>query len=141
MNSLEIREFEQSIVNLFNKFLPNSIPGILLTFSPRIFKPSSTPTLSGITKSALFMIFAKGIKTHRVAFTICVIAEYICLLYCFPYSCVFHLLFMVFMFVLLKSFYKEKSRIVLHPENDDMEDLIYDNVTILGIVKGLFRKF
>ena len=41
----------------------------------------------------------------------------------------------------VKRFYKEKSRIVLHPENDDMEDLIYDNVTILGIVKGLFRKF
>lgn len=60
---------------------------------------------------ALFMIFVKDIKTHRVAFTICVIAEYICLLYCFPYSCVFHLLFMVFMFVLLKSFYKEKSQI------------------------------
>ena len=41
----------------------------------------------------------------------------------------------------VKRFYKEKTRIVLHPENDDMEDLIYDNVTILGIVKGLFRKF
>lgn len=41
----------------------------------------------------------------------------------------------------VKRFYKEKTCIVLHPENDDMEDLIYDNVTILGIVKGLFRKF
>ena len=33
------------------------------------------------------------------------------------------------------------GKIVLHPENDFMEDMIFDNVQILGIVKGLIRKF
>ncbi len=41
----------------------------------------------------------------------------------------------------VKRFYKKKDKIVLHPENDTMDDMIFDNVTILGIVKGLIRKF
>ena len=38
-------------------------------------------------------------------------------------------------------FYKRNSKIILHPENDTMSDMIYDNVVILGIVEGLIRKF
>lgn len=41
----------------------------------------------------------------------------------------------------VKRFYKKNQKIILHPENDDLEDMIYDDVSILGIVKGLFRKF
>lgn len=40
----------------------------------------------------------------------------------------------------VKRFYLEKDKIVLHPENDEMEDLIFDDAKILGIVKGLYRK-
>lgn len=40
----------------------------------------------------------------------------------------------------LKTFYKEKDHIRLQPENDTMEPLIFDNVTILGIAVGLYRK-
>ena len=40
-----------------------------------------------------------------------------------------------------KRFYKYKDKIILHPENDTMQDLTFDNVTILGVVKGLMRKF
>ncbi len=41
----------------------------------------------------------------------------------------------------VKRFYKKENKIILHPENDDMDDFIYDDVSILGIVKGLIRKF
>ncbi len=41
----------------------------------------------------------------------------------------------------VKRFYKKDGKIVLHPENDFMSDMIFDNVQILGIVKGLIRKF
>ena len=41
----------------------------------------------------------------------------------------------------VKRFYKRKGKVILHPENDDLEDMVFeDKVTILGIVKGLFRK-
>lgn len=40
----------------------------------------------------------------------------------------------------VKRFYLEKDKIILHPENDEMEDLIFDDAKILGIVKGLYRK-
>ncbi len=40
----------------------------------------------------------------------------------------------------VKRFYLEKHKIILHPENDEMEDLIFDDAKILGIVKGLYRK-
>lgn len=43
--------------------------------------------------------------------------------------------------VTLKRFFKEKSYIRLQPENDTMEDIILDNVTILGKAIGLYRKF
>ena len=41
----------------------------------------------------------------------------------------------------VKRFYKKDGKIVLHPENDEMDDMVFDNVVILGIVKGLLRKF
>ena len=43
--------------------------------------------------------------------------------------------------VTLKRFFKEKTFIRLHPENDYMEDIILDNVTILGKAIGLYRRF
>lgn len=41
----------------------------------------------------------------------------------------------------VKRFYRKNGKVILHPENDSMEDMIFDSVTILGIVKGLMRKF
>jgi len=41
----------------------------------------------------------------------------------------------------VKRFYKKDGKIVLHPENDFMEDMIFDSVSVLGKVKGLMRKF
>ena len=42
--------------------------------------------------------------------------------------------------VTLKRFYKEKNHIRLQPENDLLEPIILDNVTILGVAIGLYRK-
>lgn len=41
----------------------------------------------------------------------------------------------------VKRFFKKKNKIVLHPENDELSDMVFDNVAILGVVKGLMRKF
>lgn len=41
----------------------------------------------------------------------------------------------------VKRFYKKNGKIILHPENDQMEDMVFDDVQILGVVKGLIRKF
>lgn len=41
----------------------------------------------------------------------------------------------------VKRFYKKDGKIILHPENDFMEDMIFDSVSILGKVKGLMRRF
>ena len=41
----------------------------------------------------------------------------------------------------VKTFYKEKDHFRLQPENDTMEPIILKNVTILGKVVGLYRKF
>ena len=42
--------------------------------------------------------------------------------------------------VTLKRFYKEKDYIRLQPENDELEPIILNNVTILGKAIGLYRK-
>lgn len=42
--------------------------------------------------------------------------------------------------VTLKRFYKENDHIRLQPENDFLEPIILNNVTILGKVIGLYRK-
>lgn len=43
--------------------------------------------------------------------------------------------------VTLKTFYKEDGYFRLQPENDTMEPIILDSVTILGKAIGLYRKF
>ena len=43
--------------------------------------------------------------------------------------------------VTLKTFYKENGHFRLQPENDTMDPIILDNVTILGKAIGLYRKF
>ena len=40
----------------------------------------------------------------------------------------------------VKTFYKGKDHIRLQPENPSLEPIILDDVAILGIVKGIFRK-
>lgn len=40
----------------------------------------------------------------------------------------------------VKRFYKEKDHIRLQPENDNMEPILLQNVTILGKVIGLYRQ-
>ena len=40
----------------------------------------------------------------------------------------------------VKTFYKEKDHVRLHPENDTMEPIIVKDVQIVGKVVGLFRK-
>lgn len=42
--------------------------------------------------------------------------------------------------VTLKTFYKEKDHIRLQPENDTMDPIILNNVSILGKAIGLYRK-
>jgi len=42
--------------------------------------------------------------------------------------------------VTVKTFYKESDHIRLQPENDYLEPIILNNVTILGKVVGLYRK-
>jgi repressor LexA len=39
-----------------------------------------------------------------------------------------------------KTFYREKNRIRLQPENSSMDPIYSDNVSILGVVKGVFRR-
>ena len=39
----------------------------------------------------------------------------------------------------VKRFFKRNGKFILHPENDDMEDFIFDDVEILGKVVGLMR--
>ena len=41
----------------------------------------------------------------------------------------------------VKRFYKRDGYFVLHPENETMADIIVNDVSILGIVIGLVRKF
>lgn len=40
----------------------------------------------------------------------------------------------------VKTFYKEKDHIRLQPQNDHMDPILVKNVSILGIVTGVFRK-
>lgn len=41
----------------------------------------------------------------------------------------------------IKRYFKRDGKIILHPENDEMEDFTFDNVAILGKVIGLLRNF
>ena len=40
----------------------------------------------------------------------------------------------------IKTYYKEKNRFRLQPENDSMEPLYFDKIDILGKIFGLYRK-
>ena len=39
----------------------------------------------------------------------------------------------------VKRFFKRDGKFILHPENDDMQDFVFDEVSILGKVVGLMR--
>ena len=41
----------------------------------------------------------------------------------------------------VKRFFKRDGKFILHPENDDMEDFVLNDVTVLGKVVGLLRNF
>lgn len=41
----------------------------------------------------------------------------------------------------VKRYYKKESFVILHPENKTMKDIIVKDITILGVVVGLFRNF
>ncbi len=41
----------------------------------------------------------------------------------------------------VKRFFRENGRVRLQPENDFMQPMIFDNVAIVGKVKGVFRYF
>ena len=41
----------------------------------------------------------------------------------------------------VKRFFKKNNKIILHPENSTMQDMVFDDVQIIGKVKGLLRKF
>lgn len=41
----------------------------------------------------------------------------------------------------IKRFYKKDNHVILHPENKNYDDIICDNVVILGVLKSLIRKF
>ena len=41
----------------------------------------------------------------------------------------------------IKTYYKEKDHVILQPENDKYEPIIVKDVSIIGIVTGLFRRY
>lgn len=41
----------------------------------------------------------------------------------------------------VKRFFARDGKIILHPENDNMEDFVFDDVSIIGKVVGLMRNF
>ena len=41
----------------------------------------------------------------------------------------------------VKRFFKKRDKIILHPENPTMQDIVLDDVRILGTAVGLVRKF
>ena len=41
----------------------------------------------------------------------------------------------------VKRFYKYKDKIVLHPENSSLSDIVLNDVKILGKVVGLMRNY
>ena len=41
----------------------------------------------------------------------------------------------------VKRFFKRDGKLIFHPENDTMSDIIVNEANILGVVVGLIRKF
>ena len=60
---------------------------------------------------SLFMIFVKNIRTKRLLFTIIMIIEYLLLMSLFAYNWMFHILFMIIVYITLKVLYKDKAQI------------------------------
>lgn len=60
---------------------------------------------------ALFMIYAKGLKDKRTLFTLIVVVEYLLTKYSFQFDWMFHITYMISVFLTLKLLYKEKSQI------------------------------
>ena len=61
---------------------------------------------------ALFMIYAKNIKTKRVLFIILMVLEYVFLLHLMPYSIYPKIVYIVISYVIMKMLYKEKTQII-----------------------------
>lgn len=60
---------------------------------------------------ALFMIFVKNLKSKRLLFVAIIIVEYLLLMSVFTYNWMFHILFVVITFIVLKVLYKEKAQV------------------------------
>lgn len=60
---------------------------------------------------ALFMIFVKNLKTKRLLFTSIMVIEYLLLMLLFTYNWIFHILYLVITFIVLKILYKEKAQV------------------------------
>lgn len=60
---------------------------------------------------ALFMIFAKNLREKRIPFILLMVVEYLLIMRAFPYSWIFHILYLITTFLTLKILYKEKSQI------------------------------
>lgn len=60
---------------------------------------------------ALFMIYAKNLKTKKLLFTLTLIVEYFILKYIFIYSVWFNVTLTFMTYVILKLFYEEKAQI------------------------------
>ena len=43
--------------------------------------------------------------------------------------------------VTCKRIFHRDGKVVLHPENDALEDMIFDEISLIGTVEGLIRKF
>lgn len=41
----------------------------------------------------------------------------------------------------VKRFFRRNGKVVLHPENENMSDIVLSDAVILGVVTGLIRKF
>ena len=41
----------------------------------------------------------------------------------------------------IKRYYNRNGKIVLHPENNDYEDIVLSNVEVVGILTGLIRRY
>ena len=60
---------------------------------------------------ALFMIYAKNLKSKRLLFILTLVVEYFILKYIFVFSIWFNVTFTFMTYVILKLFYKEKAQI------------------------------
>lgn len=60
---------------------------------------------------ALFIIFTKKVKSHRLAFSILILIEYLLLVNLFPFNWCFHIGLTIMVYLSLKIIYKERAQI------------------------------